>query len=269
MDARACYYLINVPLLTSDSQQYHSSLISLHGNFAYCTITQPDSGPISQLRELSKTVCMENAIRISIILEEYRQRHDTRMIFVTGFQHITSASVAIVSGIILIDDPQDQSRSLHHLKNLAAVLGSMRTSYRPATQMFETLKTSIRDLEQFPFPNSYKVLRQSTEFPSDADNSKSAEMTFLLDPLRGGPASQQQAKAPWTLNVNSSPGPEDTVVPEKRRERASTVVCTNSAPDMCEELDDLLNNWEGQASLLDGALLLGLGGRQDFDDYIF
>jgi hypothetical protein len=212
---------------------------------------------------------MENAIRISIILEEYRQRHDTRVIFFTGLQHITSASAALVSGILLTNNPQDQSRSLHHLKNLAAVLGSMRPSYRPATQMFETLKASIRDLEQIPFPNSYKVLCQSTEFPSDADNSKSAEMTFLLDSLRGKPASQQQSRASWTLNVNSPSGPEDTVVPEKRRERASPVACTNSAPDMCEELDDLLNNWEGQASLLDGALLLGLGGRQDFDDYIF
>jgi len=212
---------------------------------------------------------MENAIRTSIVLEEYRQRHDTRMIFVTGLQHITSASAALVSGILLIDDPQDQSRSLHYLKNLAAVLGSMRTSYRPATQMFKTLKTSILDLEQLPFPNSYKVLCQSTEFPSDADNSESAEMTFLLDPLRGRPASQQQPRAPWTSNINSSSRPEDTVIPEKRRERASAVACTNSAPDMCEELDDLLNNWEGQASLLDGALLLGLGCRQDFDDYIF
>src|SRR5271168_3874896 len=127
------------------------------------------------------------------------------MIFVTGLQHITSASAALVSGILLTNDPQDQSRSLHHLKNLAAVLGSTRTSYRPATQMFETLKTSIRDLEQIPFPNFYKVLCQSTEFPLNADNSESAEMTFLLDSLRGKPGSEQQSRAPWTLNVNSGP----------------------------------------------------------------
>jgi hypothetical protein len=135
--------------------------------------------------------------------------------------------------------------------------------------MFETLKTSIRDFEQFPFPNFYKVLHQTTEFPPDANSSESAEMTFLLDPLRGQVVSQQQSRSPWTLSANSSSGPDDTVVPEQRRERASVAVGTNGAPDMCEELDDLLNNWEGQASLLDGALLLGLGGRQDFDDYIF
>ncbi|OIW26056.1 hypothetical protein CONLIGDRAFT_582044, partial [Coniochaeta ligniaria NRRL 30616] len=150
-------------------QQYHVSMILLHRPWAkYGSITSSSSGsspnshpsppshalglgdPQSLVDDsrtsLSRSICTQQAIRVSRIFFQHRQRFPSRKICVTGIQHAGTSAIALIAALAYQTSEPDRRSYLSYLEILSAAISDMAHTYQPAARMDDLLKAILVQL---------------------------------------------------------------------------------------------------------------------------
>jgi hypothetical protein len=138
-------------------QQYHCSIILLHRSWAkYDDPTPPrcDAGfdhAFTNVDDnhsfMSRSICTRQAIRITRIIWNHRQRFDIRRIFITGIQHVGTAATALIAAITFSRNVRSRRNNIQHLEFLAEALYDMSYPYQPAASMSSILQAVILGLQ--------------------------------------------------------------------------------------------------------------------------
>uniref|UniRef100_A0A8H7NGG6 Xylanolytic transcriptional activator regulatory domain-containing protein n=1 Tax=Bionectria ochroleuca TaxID=29856 RepID=A0A8H7NGG6_BIOOC len=95
---------------------------------------------------LSRSICTQQAIRVSRIFWQHRQRFDGRKIFVTGIQHAGTSALALIAALAFHKSEADRRTYMGYLEILSDALGDMSHTYHPAARMDHLLKAVLNQV---------------------------------------------------------------------------------------------------------------------------
>ncbi|KAF2635232.1 hypothetical protein P280DRAFT_437412 [Massarina eburnea CBS 473.64] len=138
--------------------QYHTALILLHRTFP----TQPSSSKhtsasTTHFGNLSRQICVANALRVAEIITAYKARYSLQRIFVTGLQHIGTAATALMAEISMLqtetgrhEAQMERTRLLEYLRGLGECMMDMSETYQPAVLMASVVAHFTKgDVEEY------------------------------------------------------------------------------------------------------------------------
>ena len=121
--------------------QYHVALILLYSpyiknkDFRRDQASSAKQGSQSRFLACSREICVENSKRVASIFQQYQKRFNLKQVFVTGLQHVATASTALIVEIMNNRDAQVRKDLLPCLANLQNVMEQMAETYQPAILM--------------------------------------------------------------------------------------------------------------------------------------
>lgn len=136
-------------LTFTSSSQFYTALILLHRtfvNYNHVVNGQPaDSSQSAHWSRMSRSVCADNAIRVTAIFEEYERSHDLSKVYVSGVQHVGTAATALMTEIFSIQDEEQRNKLLEHLLTLGRILNVLSKTYPPASLMSNVINRFVKD----------------------------------------------------------------------------------------------------------------------------
>ncbi|KAB5584708.1 fungal-specific transcription factor domain-containing protein [Coniochaeta sp. 2T2.1] len=116
---------------------------------------------------LSRSICTQQAIRVSRIFWQHRQRFDSRKICVTGIQHAGTSAIALIAALAYQTSEPDRRSYLSYLEILSSAIADMSQTYQPAAKMDELLKAILVQLRP---DNIYSMVPQRRENPASTND---------------------------------------------------------------------------------------------------
>lgn len=126
--------------------QYHAALILLHSPYIKNKDFRRDQASSarqenqSRFLALSREICVENSKRVASIFQQYQKRFHLKQVFVTGLQHVATASTALIVEIVNNRDTRVRKDLLSSLANLQDVMAQMAEAYQPAILMSSVIE---------------------------------------------------------------------------------------------------------------------------------
>jgi hypothetical protein len=93
----------------------------------------------NRLAHISQQTCLENAIRVAVILNEHQKYYDPRRFCLTVLQHAGTAATTLIARVRRTYEPSERQSLLHHLECLTEVLSAMSPTFQPAERMSNLL----------------------------------------------------------------------------------------------------------------------------------
>ncbi|OAA62748.1 Transcription factor [Niveomyces insectorum RCEF 264] len=105
---------------------------------------------------LSRSICMQQAIRVARIFWQHRQRFDGRRICITSIQHAGTAAIALIAALAYQQSSDADRRSyLGYLEILSYALVDMSHTYQPAQRMSDLLTAVLEQLRSDVYGPEY------------------------------------------------------------------------------------------------------------------
>ncbi|KAI0121201.1 fungal-specific transcription factor domain-containing protein [Xylariales sp. AK1849] len=97
---------------------------------------------------LSRSICTQQAMRVSRIIWQHRQRFSGKKVFVTGIQHAGTAAIALIAALAHPQGEADRRSHLSYLEVISLAIHDMSETYHPAERMDALLNAVIIQLRQ-------------------------------------------------------------------------------------------------------------------------
>lgn len=132
------------------SSQYHASAILLHRPFALYEQSKSNSEQnsdllLNTLSAVSRTVCVEQTLKMVRVLSVQLQRFEAIRAPQTQLQHIGTAVTALISAAAICRDIQERIRLLEALHILAEVARAIAPTYIPAEMISNVLENLLQE----------------------------------------------------------------------------------------------------------------------------
>lgn len=167
--------MLGANLPSTTSTQYHAILILLHRPFIQYDDGSQDEdadaihergGPSSHFTALSRSICVEGARRIALVLQQYRETLNLSQVFETGLQHAGAATTALMGEIAMLE-LADTSAAVTAREELVSLLQSLRLSISLMSGNYEAATRMTTDVDRFIGRIGSSVVIRNANRPRD------------------------------------------------------------------------------------------------------
>jgi hypothetical protein len=118
---------------------------------------------------LSRSICTQQAIRVSRIFWQHSQRFSGKKICVTGIQHAGTAAIALIAALTHQQNESDRRSYLGYLEVISHAIHDMSETYHPAERMDALLNAVITQFRN-DLSDPYRTRTNSFAQPNSSSN---------------------------------------------------------------------------------------------------